>query len=63
MKNLKKAERVLHLKKAVERYLQHNKNAGNNVPTHSQPLPVEKDVSMAGPEDTFYESSHHDDLA
>lgn len=57
----KKEECILRLKKAVERYLQHSQNIGN-APASSQALPVPKDVSMAGPADTFYESDHNDDL-
>ncbi|KDR65765.1 hypothetical protein GALMADRAFT_81499 [Galerina marginata CBS 339.88] len=59
----KKPERVLQLKKAVQRYLQRNPpTAAVTVP--SQPLPaVNNDVSMAGPEDSFYESDYNDDLA
>jgi len=49
----KKPKRILHLKKAVQRYLQRSQNTGNSSLT-AQPSPAANNVPMAGPEDSFY---------
>lgn len=56
-----KPDRVLQLKKAVARYLFRCQTSGGGA--QNQISTAVDDVIMAGPEDSFYESDYHDDLA